>query len=179
MSIEMKGRLRLAGVAAALVAGLAIVQAQNPITVTMKDVQGKSMGTVMISKEVSGGLKFALDLKGMPPGQHAIGVYSLPQCAGQNFSAVGSVFNPGHKNHGPANDPESQAGTLGNFTVGADGTSKATVVSKMLTMGEDTFSIYAAGGTALVIHSGMDDGKSQPSGNSGTKIACGEIKKAK
>ena len=111
MSIEMKqGRLRVAGVATALVVGMAIVQAQNPITVTVKDVQGKSMGTVMISKEVTGGLKFALDLKGLPPGQHAIGIYSLPQCAGQNFSAVGSVFNPGHKNHGPARSEERRVG---------------------------------------------------------------------
>ena len=180
MSIEMtQGRLRLAGMATAFLVGMAIVQAQNPVSVAVNDVAGKSLGTVTISKEVMGGLKFTLDLKGLPPGQHAIGVYSTAQCAGQSFSAVGSVFNPGHKRHGPANDPESQAGSLGNFAVDAAGASKANVVSKLLTMGEDTFSVFAAGGTALVIHSGTDDAKTEPSGNPGTKIACGEIKKAK
>jgi len=64
-----------------------------------------------------------------------------------------------------------------NFTVGADGTSKATVAAPGVTMGNDAHSIFTNGGTALVIHEKADDMKSDPAGNAGARIACGLIAK--
>jgi Cu-Zn family superoxide dismutase len=64
-----------------------------------------------------------------------------------------------------------------NFTVAANGTANTTLTNKNLTMGADANSIFAGGGTALVIHEKADDGKSEPSGNAGNPIACGAITK--
>ena len=64
-----------------------------------------------------------------------------------------------------------------NFTVAANGTAKATVTNKNVTMGDGANSIYANGGTALMIHAAADDMKTDPGGAAGDRIACGVIVK--
>jgi superoxide dismutase, Cu-Zn family len=64
-----------------------------------------------------------------------------------------------------------------NFTVASDGTAKATVTDPNITLGTGSHSVFSNGGTALVIHAGPDDMKSDPAGNSGARIACGVITK--
>ena len=69
------------------------------------------------------------------------------------------------------------AGDMPNFAVAADGTAKTTVTNANATMGSDASSIFANGGTALVIHAKPDDMKTDPSGNAGDPVACGVITK--
>ena len=67
------------------------------------------------------------------------------------------------------------AGDLNNFTVQADGTAKVTINDRKVNLGDGKASLFADGGTALVIHAKADDMKTDPSGNSGDRIACGVI----
>jgi Cu-Zn family superoxide dismutase len=69
------------------------------------------------------------------------------------------------------------AGDMNNFTVGADGTARVTVTDPLVNLGDGNDSLFANGGTALVIHAKADDMKTDPSGNSGDRIACGVISK--
>ena len=64
-----------------------------------------------------------------------------------------------------------------NFTVAADGTSKGQVMDNNATLGTGANSIFANGGTALVIHAGPDDMMTDPAGNAGDRVACGVITK--
>jgi Cu-Zn family superoxide dismutase len=64
-----------------------------------------------------------------------------------------------------------------NFTVAANGTAQTTITNKNVTMGAEPNSIYAGGGTALIVHEKADDQKTDPSGNAGNPIACGAITK--
>jgi Cu-Zn family superoxide dismutase len=64
-----------------------------------------------------------------------------------------------------------------NFTVQPDGTAKTSVTDKDINLGNDNHSVFANGGTALVIHAKADDMKSDPAGNAGDRIACGTINK--
>jgi Cu-Zn family superoxide dismutase len=64
-----------------------------------------------------------------------------------------------------------------NFTVKADGKAKAKIVNKDVNWRDDSHSIFSNGGTSLVIHAKADDMKTDPSGNSGDRIACGVITK--
>jgi superoxide dismutase, Cu-Zn family len=68
------------------------------------------------------------------------------------------------------------AGDMANFIVGADGTAKVEVINGSVTLGSGSNSLMKTGGTALVIHEKADDYKSQPAGNAGARVACGEIK---
>jgi Cu-Zn family superoxide dismutase len=69
------------------------------------------------------------------------------------------------------------AGDIPNFVVDANGKSKATVLAKGVSLGDGANSVFTGGGTALVIHAKADDNKTDPSGNSGDRIACGVIAK--
>jgi Cu-Zn family superoxide dismutase len=150
--------------------------AQGPIKVEMKDGQGQSIGTATLS-EMMGMVHIQLDLKGLKPGEHALHVHMTPKCEGPAFTSAGGHFNPGGKKHGLQNPEGPHAGDMENFTVAADGTAKGMVMAKGITLGSGANSVFANGGTALVIHAGPDDMKSDPAGAAGDRVACGVIMK--
>jgi Cu-Zn family superoxide dismutase len=81
------------------------------------------------------------------------------------------------KKPGKDNPDGLHAGDLPNFTVDKNGKGKATIVADMVTLADGANSLFHPGGTALVVHAGPDDYKTDPAGNSGDRIACGVIEK--
>ncbi len=144
------------------------------VVVKLADAKGGDVGEATLSA-VEGGVKITLDLKGLPPGEHAIHVHETPTCTAPDFKSAGGHWNPAGKHHGMQNPEGPHAGDLPNFTVAADGTSKATLVATGMTWDHGAAAIWGPGGTALVIHATADDMKSDPAGNAGERIACGRI----
>jgi len=145
-------------------------------TVELKDAQGKSVGQAIIWDQGTG-IALDLHLHDLSPGEHAVHFHQAPKCEGPDFKSAGGHFNPEGKKHGFDNPEGHHAGDMKNFMVGADGkASNVHLENGDVTLKDGPHSLLS-NGAAIVIHAKADDYKTDPSGNSGDRIACGVITK--
>jgi Cu-Zn family superoxide dismutase len=142
------------------------------------NAQGAKIGTAKLSA-APGGVKVAITVSQLTAGEHGIHIHNAGKCEGPAFTSAGGHFNPTSAHHGVNNtqDPHPHVGDLANLTVDQSGKAKATFTIAGATLGDDANSLFHEGGTSVVIHAKADDLKSDPSGNSGDRIACGVIQK--
>jgi len=147
---------------------------EQPVRVNMINVHGQPVGTATLT-DTGQGVQFALQLENMPGGTHGVHVHQNGVCA-PPFESAGPHFNPTTKQHGTENPQGPHAGDLPNITIGESGRVDTTLVDTKVTLqpGQPN-SLLKEGGTSLMIHAYADDYKTDPSGNSGGRIACGVI----
>jgi superoxide dismutase, Cu-Zn family len=140
----------------------------------LKDAQGKNVGSAELSQLPSGVL-IKLSLNGVPAGEHAFHVHAVGKCE-PPFTSAGGHFNPDNRKHGLLANDGHHAGDMPNLHIPQDGVLAIEVVNSAVTLenGKPN-SLYGPNRTALVIHAGKDDYKTDPTGDAGGRIACGVV----
>ena len=163
--------------AACMVAGSVTGMAQTrSVTVPMVDGKGADVGMVMLSQQGSG-VQMQVMLKGLPAGEHGIHVHAVGTCTPPDFTSAGGHLNPTSKHHGFQNPDGHHAGDFpSSLTVAQDGTVNTTLTSTDVSL--DASSPASVYGKAIVVHAAADDQKTDPSGASGARIACGVVPEA-
>ncbi|OAB40309.1 superoxide dismutase family protein [Paenibacillus antarcticus] len=139
------------------------------------DTKGSEIGTAEITQKADR-VQLHIEAKGLTPGTHGIHFHEMGKCEPPDFKTAGAHLNPDLKQHGFNNPKGFHAGDLLNIEVKADGTVIADLESQTVTLRKgEANSLLKPGGSALVIHEKADDYVTDPSGNSGDRIACGVI----
>jgi Cu-Zn family superoxide dismutase len=161
--------------ASALLLALATLSAAaQTAKATIKNAEGKEVGSAALTQTPAGVL-IRLSLKGVPAGERAFHIHAVGKCE-PPFTTAGGHFNPGGKKHGLMASGGHHAGDLPNLHVPASGEIVVEVLNPAVTLEKGKpNSLFGPQGTALVIHAGKDDYKTDPTGDAGGRIACGRI----
>lgn len=185
-----------AGAVCALAASGAAAQSSATARAEMVDRDGEAVGTVTFT-QMPQGVVLRIQLEGLSSGWHAIHIHETASCEAP-FASAGGHFNPGDEQHGYDSDG-THAGDLPNLYVAEDGGVVAEIVSNRIALSSDeptdvnvlnralgavesaaglrAYNILGGNGTAVVVHSGADDYRTNPAGDSGDRIACGVIQR--
>lgn len=142
-------------------------------TATLRDSQGRDMGRMTLGG-TDGAMSGAVRVSGLTPGPHGMHLHMVGQCAGPDFQSAGAHLNPDGKQHGMENPMGAHQGDLPDVVVAADGSGTASFTAQTRIA-----ALMDADGSALVIHEKPDDGRTDPSGNSGARLLCGVIEPAR
>lgn len=151
---------------------------KSPINISLINREGEKTGEAELV-ETDKGVVIRVMAEGLEPGTKAIHIHETGKCTPPDFKSAGAHFNPFGKQHGFHNPKGYHAGDLPNIEVPQSG--KIDVVLQTADVTLETGkpnSLLDADGSALVIHEKADDYKTDPAGNAGDRIVCGEIVKA-
>ena len=134
--------------------------------------QGNNVqGNVTFQQEADGRVRIIAEVSGLTPGFHGFHVHENGDCSAPDASSAGGHFNPHHTEHGKAGEGVYHAGDLPSLNADADGNAKLDV----LLDGIDITGDHGIVGRSLIVHADPDDYISQPTGNSGARVACAVI----
>ncbi len=136
-------------------------------TATLRDASGASIGFALFI-EGRHGVRTLVWARTLTPGLHGLHIHTTGECTPPVTSA-GGHHNPAGVTHG------SHSGDLPNLVDNGRGHGWANEVTTRATLSPGPTSVFDADGSALVIHAGPDDLVTDPTGNSGARVACGVI----
>src|SRR5690625_52346 len=136
---------------------------------------GDQLGEVTF-KEVPDGVNMKIDIEGLSSGYHGLHIHENPECEGPKFITAGDHLNPDDNKHGLLHPKGSHLGDLPNIEVDGSGKVDVELIIPKATLKEGRYSLVHNDGSSLIITEDPEDGMTQPSGESGERIACGVLK---
>lgn len=140
---------------------------------TLRLANGLPAGTAQLLASGSQ-VNISIAVAGISEGVHGVHLHMVGSCEAPDFTSAGGHLNPDNREHGHENPAGAHLGDLPNITAGTAGT--GTVSATLRGSREEVLArLFDADGTAVVVHATADDYRTDPSGNSGARIACGVL----
>lgn len=136
-------------------------------TAVLRTADGADRGRVMLAV-TNGNMRVTVDASGLTAGAHGLHIHTVGKCDAPAFATAGPHWNPTMKMHGRDNPGGAHSGDLPNLMIGTDGRG-----SIGFDLPGTMASLIDADGASIIIHAVADDYKTDPSGNSGGRLACG------
>ena len=144
---------------------------------TVRDASGASLGDLRL-ESIAGGVRLSGQLTGLTPGAHGIHLHAVGRCDASDFTSAGDHFNPRNAKHGLVNPEGPHAGDMPAIAADANGRALVDHTTALVTLESGALTLFDADGTAIVVHASGDDQRTDPSGNSGSRIGCGVIQRS-
>lgn len=141
----------------------------------LREPGGRVVARAMLS-EMGDGVHVRVDASGPAPGHYGAHIHMTGRCDQPGFDSAGGHWNPTARQHGAQNPQGHHLGDLPNLDVGAEGTGRLEYHVSGASLRSGANAILDADGASMVIHAGPDDYRTDPSGNSGARIACGVLR---
>jgi Cu-Zn family superoxide dismutase len=141
-------------------------------TADLRDASGASRGVATLA-QVGDGVRVSVTGMNLPTGARGIHIHQVGVCAAPDFASAGPHWNPTSRQHGKDNPAGMHVGDLPNLLIGADGRGTMEFTIPDTSVAGGSRSILDTDGAAIVIHAAADDNRTDPSGSSGSRIACG------
>lgn len=149
--------------------------AVKTVTATLQDGNGGSIGSVQLSQDAKGVVQVTVSGSGLSAGEHGIHIHATGKCDGQAFASANAHFNVTNHQHGLSNPAGPHDGDLPGLTAVANGTYTYTATTDRISLTGGPANVFDADGSALIVHAAKDDQVTDPTGNSGGRVACAVI----
>lgn len=149
--------------------------APAPAAASVRDSAGRALAEARISS-VGDSLRVQLQATGMRAGTYGAHIHAVGRCDGPDFATAGPHWNPSGQQHGKNNPQGMHKGDLPNLFVGSDGRGSVEINVPGASIAGGGSALLDADGAAIVVHERADDYRTDPSGNSGARIACGVLR---
>jgi superoxide dismutase, Cu-Zn family len=142
------------------------------VNATLRDSAGRTMAQATAT-QVEQGIRLRVEANGFTPGGHGIHIHAVGRCDAPTFDSAGPHWNAANRQHGLQNPQGPHTGDMPNLLIGADGRGTLEYVIPNARLTGGSASLLDSDGAALIIHAQPDDQTTDPSGNSGARVACG------
>lgn len=158
-----------------MTAGVAAADGATRAEARIIDGAGQTIGWAQLTEDGAGQLHLNVKVAGLTTGRHGVHLHAIGQCVGPTFASAGGHHNPLGAEHGLDNPDGAHAGDLPNLVVNVAERGHLDAISHHATLSSGPVSLLDADGSAIVIHASEDDQVTDPTGNSGARVACGVI----
>jgi Cu-Zn family superoxide dismutase len=139
----------------------------------LRDASGRTLASAVASETT--GVRVRVEAAGLAPGTYAVHVHAVGRCDPPDFQSAGPHWNPTTHQHGRLNPQGPHLGDLPNLSVGTDGGGAVEFTIADAALRSGNHPLLDGDGASVVVHANPDDYRTDPSGNSGARIACGVL----
>ena len=159
----------------ALTVGAVVASGATAASARLVGPDGATVGWAKLTEDDAGRVHINVHVDGMTPGRHGIHLHAVGSCIGPAFTSAGGHHNPLSATHGLDSPTGAHAGDLPNMVVNVVGRGRLQATSDRATITPGPISLVDGDGAAIIIHASEDDQVTNPTGNSGARVACGVI----